>query len=41
MPRRLRSNDVWIAAHAMAVGGVLLTRNAHFQHVPGLLVRSA
>jgi predicted nucleic acid-binding protein len=26
-------NDVWIAASCMEVGGTLLTRNQHFQHV--------
>jgi predicted nucleic acid-binding protein len=26
-------NDVWIAACCMEVGGTLLTRNHHFQHV--------
>jgi predicted nucleic acid-binding protein len=26
-------NDVWIAASCMAVGGVLLTRDQHFQQV--------
>ncbi|MCK4986628.1 MAG: PIN domain-containing protein [Desulfobacterales bacterium] len=26
-------NDVWIAASCMEVGGTLLTRDQHFQHV--------
>jgi len=26
-------NDVWIAACCMEVGGTLLTRDRHFQHV--------
>jgi tRNA(fMet)-specific endonuclease VapC len=29
-------NDVWIAAHAMETGAVLLTYDKHFQHVAGL-----
>jgi len=35
---KIPTNDVWIAAHAMAVGGILLTSDAHFRCVPGLLV---
>ena len=29
-------NDVWIAAHAMETGSVLITYDFHFQCVPGL-----
>ena len=29
-------NDVWIAAHAMETGAVLLTYNKHFEQVAGL-----
>ncbi len=29
-------NDVWIAAHAMETGSVLVTFDAHFQKVDGL-----
>jgi len=29
-------NDVWIAAHAMETGSVLITYDGHFHRVPGL-----
>ena len=29
-------NDVWIAAHAMETGSVLVTYDGHFRSVPGL-----
>lgn len=29
-------NDVWIAAHALETGSVLVTCDAHFEVVPGL-----
>ena len=29
-------NDVWIAAHAMETGSVLVTYDAHFRKVPGI-----
>lgn len=29
-------NDVWIAAHAMETGAVLVTYDGHFREVPGL-----
>jgi tRNA(fMet)-specific endonuclease VapC len=29
-------NDVWIAAHAMETGSVLITYDGHFRQVPGL-----
>ncbi len=29
-------NDVWIAAHALETGSVLVTFDSHFQIVPGL-----
>lgn len=29
-------NDVWISAHALETGSVLITFDKHFQHVPGL-----
>jgi tRNA(fMet)-specific endonuclease VapC len=29
-------NDVWIAAHALETGSVLVTYDAHFKSVPGL-----
>jgi tRNA(fMet)-specific endonuclease VapC len=31
-------NDVWIAAHAMETGSMLVTFDSHFQHVNGLIV---
>ena len=31
-------NDVWIAAHALETGSVLVTYDAHFQVVPGLRI---
>lgn len=34
--RPIPINDVWIAAHAMETGAVLLTFDAHFEAVPGL-----
>jgi tRNA(fMet)-specific endonuclease VapC len=33
-------NDVWIAAHAMETGSMLITFDVHFRHVNGLLVWS-
>ena len=38
--RKIPTNDVWIAAHALVAGGALLTSDAHFQSVPGLRVRN-
>jgi tRNA(fMet)-specific endonuclease VapC len=29
-------NDVWIAAHALETGSVVITYDAHFKSVPGL-----
>jgi tRNA(fMet)-specific endonuclease VapC len=29
-------NDVWIAAHAMETGSVVVTYDAHFKSIPGL-----
>lgn len=34
--RRIPSNDVWIAAHAMDLGATLVTADAHFDGIPGL-----
>lgn len=34
--RKIPTNDVWIAAHAMAEGGVLISYDQHFEAVPGL-----
>lgn len=34
------TNDIWIAAHAMAEGAVLLSADKHFLHVDGLIVQS-
>jgi tRNA(fMet)-specific endonuclease VapC len=33
-------NDVWIAAHAMETGSMLITYDVHFRNVNGLLVWS-
>ena len=32
-------NDVWIAAHALETGAVLVTNDSHFDKVPGLRLR--
>ncbi len=37
--RPIPSNDVWIAAHALAEGADLLTLDSHFQSIEGLSVR--
>jgi len=29
-------NDVWIAAHALETGAVVVTYDAHFKSIPGL-----
>jgi tRNA(fMet)-specific endonuclease VapC len=29
-------NDIWIAAHALETGSMLVTFDSHFEHVPGL-----
>lgn len=29
-------NDVWVAAHAIETGSVLVTYDAHFRHIAGL-----
>jgi tRNA(fMet)-specific endonuclease VapC len=29
-------NDVWIAAHGIETGSVIITYDTHFNHVPGL-----
>ncbi len=34
----LPANDVWIAAHALETGSVLVTFDAHFKVVPGLRI---
>ena len=34
--RRIPTNDVWIAAHAMSIGGILVSFDAHFEAVEGL-----
>jgi len=33
-------NDVWIAATAIQHGFILVTRDAHFQHVQGILLEA-
>ena len=32
------TNDIWIAAAALETGTRLLTYDAHFEHIPGLIV---
>ena len=34
--RPIPINDVWIAAHALEQGAVLVTRDHHFSDIPGL-----
>lgn len=34
--RPIPINDVWIAAHALEYGAVLVTRDKHFLNIPGL-----
>ena len=34
--RPIPLNDVWIAAHAMETGSVLVTDDGHFRRIPGL-----
>ncbi len=34
--RPIPTNDIWIAAHAMATGADLVSADAHFEHVDGL-----
>ena len=34
--RLIPINDVWIAAHALEYGAVLVTRDKHFLNIPGL-----
>ena len=36
--RSIPLNDVWIAAHALETGSVLVTYDIHFKDVPGLRV---
>ncbi len=32
------TNDIWIAASTMSIGGTLLTADAHFQRLPQIQV---
>lgn len=34
--RPLPLNDVWIAAHAMETGSIVVTFDSHFRQIPGL-----
>jgi len=34
------TNDIWIAAAVLETGSRLLTYDAHFEHVPGVIVES-
>jgi tRNA(fMet)-specific endonuclease VapC len=36
--RPIPINDVWLAAHALETGSVLVTFDAHFEVVPGLRI---
>jgi len=36
--RPIPLNDVWLAAHALETGSVLVTFDAHFEVVPGLRI---
>jgi tRNA(fMet)-specific endonuclease VapC len=36
--RPIPLNDVWVAAHALETGSVLVTYDAHFAAVPGLRI---
>lgn len=38
--RPIGSNDLWIAAHALALGCTLVTDDGDFNHVEGLLVEN-
>jgi tRNA(fMet)-specific endonuclease VapC len=31
-------NDIWIAAHCMETGSMLITYDKHFLEIPGLLI---
>ena len=35
--RPIPDNDLWVAACCLAAGATLVTRDAHFQHVPDLV----
>lgn len=37
--RPIPVNDIWIAAQCLENGAVLLTKDAHFEEVDGLLIR--
>lgn len=34
--RKIPTNDVWIAAHAISAGGILVSYDRHFEALPGL-----
>ena len=34
------TNDIWIAAAVLETGSRLLAYDAHFEHVPGVIVES-
>ena len=34
--RPIPTNDIWIAAHALALGADLLSQDQHFSHIDGL-----
>jgi len=36
--RKIPTNDIWIAAHAISKGAVLISYDKHFQSVPGLRI---
>ncbi|MEI8139196.1 MAG: PIN domain-containing protein [bacterium] len=38
IPAPIPTNDIWIAATALELGASLITYDAHFATIPGLIV---
>jgi len=36
--KKIPLNDVWIAAHVMQHGAILITFDKHFEHIPGVRI---